>query len=157
MYMWFSSHIIVLELVSSIHFNLLNLSSKKIVYLQLSSKKFIYVQFSSILCLSSMYTWKNIFHVIFTWHTNIFKIFYRCHQNIPNISILAYTFMFTCSHSHSCVRFIALLPPSTLKHINFETISSYFKSLCVIKEFMIIIKLGYQHRIHKTLVAHSIQ
>ncbi len=152
MYMWFSSHITILELISSIHLNLLNFSSKKFVYLQLSSKKFIDVQFSSILCLSSMYIVENIFHVILTWHIDILKIFYPCHQNIPNISILGhmFTFTFMCS-------FHSIVAPSTLKHISFEAISFYFKSLCVIKEFMIIVKLNYQHRIHKTLVAHSIQ
>jgi hypothetical protein len=53
--------------------------------------------------------------------------------------------------------FCSIVAPSTLKHISFEAISSYFRSTCVTKEFIRIVKLGYQHRIHKTLAAHSIQ
>jgi hypothetical protein len=49
----------------------------------------------SIFWLSSMYTWKNIFHVIPTWHKDIQKIFCPCHQNIPNMFVLAHRFMFT--------------------------------------------------------------
>jgi hypothetical protein len=91
-------------------FQLIEYFIQKNYLLAIIVQKNIDVQFSSILCLSFMYTWKNIFHVIFTWHTNILKIFYQHHQNIPNISILVHTLMFTCSHFHSCVRFVELLP-----------------------------------------------
>jgi hypothetical protein len=69
MYMWFSSNIIILELVSSIHSNLLNLSSKQFVYLQLSSKKFIDVQFSS----------KHFIHFMIFIHVHLEKYF-PCHS-----------------------------------------------------------------------------
>jgi len=97
--------------ISFIHtFQLVESFIQKNCPLAIIIQKVIDVQFSSILCLSSMYMWKNIFHIILTWHTNILKIFYPYHQNIPNISILVHTLMFTCPHSHSCVCFVVLLP-----------------------------------------------
>jgi hypothetical protein len=107
MYKWFSFGIILLELVSSIHFNLMNISSKQFIYLQLSCKSLIDVQLlskhSSIFRLSTMYMWKNIFHVILMWHKDILKILCPHHQNIPNIFTPTHKLMFTC------VRFLALL------------------------------------------------
>jgi hypothetical protein len=44
-----------------------------------------------------MYMWKNIFHVIPMWHRDIIRIFYPCHQNIPNIFVLIHKLMLTCS------------------------------------------------------------
>jgi hypothetical protein len=109
MYMLFSSNIVVMELVSSIHFNLSNISSKKIVYLQLSSKVFIDVQFLSNLFMhfvTSIHVHvENIFHVIPMWHRDILKILCLYHQNIPNIFILAHRLM----PVGSCARFVMLL------------------------------------------------
>jgi hypothetical protein len=46
-----------------------------------------------------MYMWKNIFHVIPTWHRDIPSIFCPRHQNIPNIFVFVHKLMltFTCS------------------------------------------------------------
>ncbi len=104
-------------LIMSIHFNMSIFSSKQFVYLYLSSKKLIDVQFSSffilffilfssILWLSSMYMWKNIFHIIPTWHRDILKIFCPHHQNILDVFI-HHRFMFI--GSRLCAHFISLL------------------------------------------------
>ncbi len=87
-----SSDITILELVSSIYFNLLDLSSKQFVYLHLSSKKFINVIFIHVHA-------EKISHVILTWHGDIFRIFFPHHQNIPNILIPTHklTLTLTCS------------------------------------------------------------
>jgi hypothetical protein len=42
-----------------------------------------------------MYMWKNIFHVIPTWHRDILRIVCPHHQNIPNIFILVHKLMLT--------------------------------------------------------------
>ncbi len=54
---------------------------------------------SSIFWLSSMYAWKNIFHVIPMWLKDILWILCLCHQNIPNIfdPVHKLTLTFTCS------------------------------------------------------------
>jgi len=86
---------------------------KIFIYLWLSSKNFIDVQFSSKILihlgLSSMYMWKNIFHIILMWHRDILRILYSCHKNIPNIFIPTHKLMFigSCSCSHAC--FVMLL------------------------------------------------
>jgi hypothetical protein len=70
-----------LKLVSSIHFNLMNPSSKHLIHF----------------LVSSMYMWKNIFHVIPMWHRDILRIFCPCHKNIPNMFVPTHMFMFTCA------------------------------------------------------------
>jgi hypothetical protein len=42
-----------------------------------------------------MYTWKNILHVIPTWHRDILRIVCLRHQNIPNIFVLAHMLTLT--------------------------------------------------------------
>jgi hypothetical protein len=63
---------------------------------------------SSIFRLSSMYMWKNIFHVIPMWHKDILRILCPHHQNIPNIFVPIHRLMFR--YSCSCARF-----PTSLK------------------------------------------
>jgi hypothetical protein len=60
-------------------------------------QKIIDVQFSSILCLSSMYMWKNIFHVILTWHIDIFKCFILV---VKIFQIYPFFLTLSCSRVH---------------------------------------------------------
>jgi hypothetical protein len=53
--------------------------------------------------------WKNVFHVILMWHGDILRIFYPCHQNIPNMFVPTHMLMLTSSCSCSHVRFLTLL------------------------------------------------
>jgi hypothetical protein len=68
-----------------------------------------HLNISSILWLSSMCMWKNIFHIIPTWHRDTLRIFYPCNQNIPNIFVHAHRLMFTSWHSCSQARFLTSL------------------------------------------------
>ncbi len=49
--------------------------------------------------ISSMYMWKNIFHIIIAWHKDILKIFCPHHHNIPNIFVLVHMLMLTLTCS----------------------------------------------------------
>jgi hypothetical protein len=99
MYMWFSFGITVLKLISSIHFNYQIFHPKKSStcnYHPKSSLMFkCHPNVSSIMWLSTMYMWRNIFHIICTWHKDITKIFCPRHQNILNIFIFVHMLKFT--------------------------------------------------------------
>ncbi len=124
MYMWFSFHITILELISSIHFNLLNLSSKTFVYLQSSSKKFINAQFSPF-CVFHPCTCGKIFSTSFLHGIKYFKNilslsskYSKYTHSWSHIHVHMFTFTLMCS-------FHSIVAPSTLKHISFEAISFY--------------------------------
>jgi hypothetical protein len=96
-------HTFQLDKISIQKIHLFAISSKKFIDVQFSSKKFIHF------LLSSMYMWKNIFHIIPTLHRDNFKIICLRHQNIPNIFVLACRLLLTSSYSSSHVRFLISL------------------------------------------------
>ncbi len=110
-YMWFSFGITVLELISSIHFNLSNLKNLFTCdYHPKFSLMFnFHPNFSSIWDFHPC-TCGKIFSTSFLWHRDILRILYSCHKNIPNIFIPTHKLMFigSCSCSHAC--FVMLLP-----------------------------------------------
>jgi hypothetical protein len=102
--------------IDSIHaFQHVKYFIQKVLDVQLSSKLFIhFVTFIH-------YMWKNIFHIVPTWHKDILIIFFPHHQNIPKISILNHMPMFISSHSRSRAHFVtSLISISTwnLKDLN---------------------------------------
>jgi hypothetical protein len=77
----------------------MNLSSKQFVYVQLSSKKFIDVQtFHPFLTFIHVHVEKYFPRHSYVTHRDFLRIFCPCHQNIPNIFVIAHKlmFMFTC-------------------------------------------------------------
>ncbi len=82
-----------------IRLNLMNLSSKQFVYVQLSSKKFIDVQtFHPFLTFIHVHVEKYFPCHSYVTHRDFLRIFCPCHQNIPNIFVIAHKLMlmFTC-------------------------------------------------------------